>query len=200
MLNICYFLLEIKMFSKVLLNSVMLICSILCISSHSFAMDPNDPLYEAKMAFMRSQQERSPVYTPLNHDPERVRVEKEKYTFSPMKWDVIAKSDDNKQVKVPMGQFHWIQPGSDTILYTNNLCDCLGIILQGPQVGLGHISYSIKDHDILKKELDKIENPRSYKVSFVSHYYSKNLDEVTAIIKTKFDDIYADSCLMYAKM
>jgi hypothetical protein len=186
--------------SKLLLNSASLIYPFLVISSTSFAMmvDLDDPLYEEKMAFLRTMPQNQPVYTPFNHDPDRVRMEKENYTFSPLNWKIIEKSDATQQVRVPMGRFHWAQSGSDTLLYTDRIQDCIGVGLVGPQVGLGHISNCPKDHNVLKEALRTIkyseEFPEKYTISFASHYYSDNLKKVYEIVRETFPtfSIYAD--------
>jgi len=179
-------------------------CAVLSLSSPSFSMDemlarldPNDPQYPVIKQWLEEQVHINPnflksSYSHFNHDPERVRQEKAKYTFAPLEWKVIDQNDP--KLDVSMGQFQWANHESASILYTKEIQDCVGIVAIGPKVGLGHIANSPKDHLLLQESLNEIENPEKYTIALISHYYSDSLKQVYDFIKRKFptSPLYAD--------
>jgi len=123
----------------------------------------------------------------LISDPRRVFYEMEKYehyNLSSIEWKQVKKAEGTTKIYVPIGEFKWIEPGSDSLLYTDRILDCIGIVFEGPKLGLAHIP--LDGHTHLKSMLKEILDPEAYKISLVSHYYSRNLDNIFLIIKEKF--------------
>lgn len=190
-----------------------ILCSVFFLPSQLLAMDcsesrewgPQNSIYVSQQAiaqerFEHIRSEKKQTTTPKQagpfsstYDPEYICSEIDKHKFSSIEWKKVTKSKDTKLTRVSMDKFEWKELGSDDIMYTDKLKDCIGIALIEPKLGgLGHISST--GRNILKEELEKIKNPKDYTIFLTSLYYSTHLDAVYSIIKEKFptSPIYAD--------
>ena len=95
----------------------------------------------------------------FNYQPARVKKEKDKYTLNFINLDKTNVNENEKEkfLEVKMGEIKWLSEEDLNInivgLFTQNVQDCVSVVFKGARMGLGHISLSEKDYELLEKEI-----------------------------------------------